>query len=325
MMEVAENLHMIKAGYLNIYTTAYLIAGKKLTLIDTGELESWDKFIKPYIRQLNRRPEEVSQLIIMHNHDDHMSGARQIKKETGATVAAGGITAQFLANPQSIMEWEEKTFEGWLTDEDKKHILEGTDYNGEPRHKRQPFNVDRRLKEGDIVEAAQFKFQVLNIPGHTLDSIGLYEKEKKILLSGDTISGGATDVDDLIVIQSINDFVPTLRRLEKLEISMLLMSHPYLPLREAMLNGTKAKEMIKYTIEMSNKISEKILEVLKTATKPMTTPEISSVIASALGPHRNVPLRSHGTVRLILVKYWKEGRITATKTDGEILWTIKKQ
>ena len=158
-MEVAENLHMIRAGYLNIYTAAYLVTGKKLTLIDTGELESWDKFIKPYIRQLDRCPEEVSQLIIMHNHDDHMSGARQIKEETGATTAAGEITAEFLAHPQNIMEWEKKIFEGWLTDEDKKHILEGTDYNGEPRHKRQSFNVDQRLKEGDIVEAEQYRFK----------------------------------------------------------------------------------------------------------------------------------------------------------------------
>ena len=78
-------------------------------------------------------------------------------------------------------------------------------------------------------------------------------------------------------------------------------------------------------IEMSRKIGEKTLEILKAAKKPMTTPEISSIVASELGPHRNLTTRSHGTVRLNLVKCWKEGRVVATKKNGEVYWEIKKQ
>ncbi|MEM2112028.1 MAG: MBL fold metallo-hydrolase [Candidatus Bathyarchaeia archaeon] len=322
-MEVAENLHMIRSEYHGIYTAVYLVTGKHLTLIDAGELESWNNVIKPYIQKINRDPKELKLVVITHNHDDHVSGARQIREETGAIIAAGEKTAAFLANPASIMEWEEKSFEGYLTEEEKKQILEGTDYHGTPRHKRQPLIVDYYLKEGEIIDADPLKLGVIYAPGHTIDSIALYDKEKKILFTGDAVNGEGTTLDDLIVIQSLDDFTFTLKRLEKLDVNLLLTSHPYLPLKEVALRGEKAKQMIRLTIKMSDKIAAKILETLKTANRPMTTAEISSAVASALGPNKPAP-RGHGTVRLHLLKHLKEGRVTVAMKNGEVWWSLSK-
>jgi len=47
--------------------------------------------------------------------------------------------------------------------------------------------VDRRLKEGDIVDLGGVKLEVVHTPGHTPGSICLYEPQTKSLFSGDTL------------------------------------------------------------------------------------------------------------------------------------------
>lgn len=46
------------------------------------------------------------------------------------------------------------------------------------------------LWEGDIVDLGRWKFEVILTPGHTPGSIMLLEREKRMLVSGDTIQNG---------------------------------------------------------------------------------------------------------------------------------------
>ena len=48
----------------------------------------------------------------------------------------------------------------------------------------------RPLWEGDIVDLGHWKFEVILTPGHTPGSIMLLEREKRMLISGDTIQNG---------------------------------------------------------------------------------------------------------------------------------------
>jgi len=47
--------------------------------------------------------------------------------------------------------------------------------------------VDRILKEGSKIKTTNFAFEVIHTPGHTPGSICLYEPNKRILISGDTL------------------------------------------------------------------------------------------------------------------------------------------
>jgi len=71
-MLVAEDVHQIRSGYHGIYTAVYLITGEYLCLIDSGETETWDERIIPYIRSIGREPTEVERIIHTHGHDDHI-------------------------------------------------------------------------------------------------------------------------------------------------------------------------------------------------------------------------------------------------------------
>lgn len=48
------------------------------------------------------------------------------------------------------------------------------------------------LKEGDVFCCGGYRLEVLEIPGHTRGSVAFWEREKKLLISGDSVqSGGA--------------------------------------------------------------------------------------------------------------------------------------
>ncbi|MFH0832230.1 MAG: MBL fold metallo-hydrolase [Candidatus Aenigmatarchaeota archaeon] len=84
--------------------------------------------------------------------------------------------------------------------------------------------VDRVLKNGSMIRTANFTFEVISTPGHTPGSICLYEKEKKILISGDTLFEdgiGRTDFPGGSKYKLCN----SLKKLAKYPVSYLLPGH----------------------------------------------------------------------------------------------------
>src|SRR3972149_3031489 len=63
-----------------------LVVEEELTLIDTGHRGSAPEIVE-CIRQLGRSPEEISLIILTHNHIDHVGGLAEIKQQTKARVA----------------------------------------------------------------------------------------------------------------------------------------------------------------------------------------------------------------------------------------------
>jgi len=96
-MLVAEDVYQIRSDYHGIYTAVYLITGEYLTLIDSGETETWREKIVPYISSTGREPSELKRIIHTHGHDDHIHGDLQIREQTGAEISAR-ICAEFGPN-----------------------------------------------------------------------------------------------------------------------------------------------------------------------------------------------------------------------------------
>jgi len=89
----------------------------------------------------------------------------------------------------------------------------------------QPLTVTSLLREGDIINVGKFSFEIMETPGHTKGSIILYERMKKILISGDTLfpqgSFGRTDLPS----GSSKELLDSLKRISDLEILILLPGH----------------------------------------------------------------------------------------------------
>jgi glyoxylase-like metal-dependent hydrolase (beta-lactamase superfamily II) len=81
-------------------------------------------------------------------------------------------------------------------------------------------NVDELLHDGQIIKVGDDQLQVLHTPGHSSDSICLYNKAHRILFSGDTQirihTAGGTYAPE---------YVETLRHLSTLRICTIFSGH----------------------------------------------------------------------------------------------------
>ncbi len=110
--------------------------------------------------------------------------------------------------------------------------------------------VDIKLKDGDIVELGDRSFEVVHTPGHRPGSICLYDRRNCTLISGDSICGDRTDL-----IRMDNDiYITSLKKLLDLDLSVLVMSHPFKPPGKSILTGNETKEMILASIGIAERL-----------------------------------------------------------------------
>ena len=74
---VGEKTTALEAFHPDRMASRILGMGDVLTLVDSGELESWEQDIRPYIRSIGRDPSEVRQVLVTHQHDDHVGSVRR--------------------------------------------------------------------------------------------------------------------------------------------------------------------------------------------------------------------------------------------------------
>lgn len=155
--------------------------------------------------------EKVNTLVITHCHIDHIIYANEIKKRTKCRIAVGRKDAEHLKkmDTNTCLNWF------WLK------LLKQMGFD------LKPIKPDILLKEGDIVKAGKLNFKVIETPGHTEGSICLYEPDKKILFSGDTLFNkgihGRTDLPG----GSKDKLKKSINKLKKLEIKKLYAGHEY--------------------------------------------------------------------------------------------------
>jgi hydroxyacylglutathione hydrolase len=112
---------------------------------------------------------EIKLIVLTHRHPDHVGAAGQVKKATGAPLAAHAECARYL--PQSPDYLYEEPFESV------------------PR-------PERILRDGDPIDIGELHFRVLHTPGHTPCGISVYGEGH--VFTGDTLFNYGIGRYDLI-------------------------------------------------------------------------------------------------------------------------------
>lgn len=164
-MEVVPGVHRIRDRFLK---NIYLIVDEGPILVDTGLPGSYSVIIS-CLRSLGIERQDLEAIILTHSHIDHMGSASRVAAATGAEVWAHHLDAQHIEGLVPSQgygsQWEMLT-----------HTL--------TRMRRA--SVDRRLSGGETIDCLG-GLEVIHTPGHTEGSICLYQRERGILFSGDTI------------------------------------------------------------------------------------------------------------------------------------------
>ena len=147
--------------------------------------------ISRIVATLARHQLTLKQIVVTHAHIDHIAGAQQLKRLTGAPIFYNQLDLPLI----KMMDVQA----GWL---------------GIATPEVAPPDAD--LADNQAVSITGLSATVLHTPGHTQGSSCLWIPDHKLLIAGDTLFAGSVGRTDLPggnteqLIQSINDRLLTL-------------------------------------------------------------------------------------------------------------------
>jgi len=194
-MKVSDHVHALRipfkittaGGTQDRFVYSFIVCGSEIYLIDTGVASS-EQLIFDYIKQIGRKHEDISAIILTHSHPDHIGSAKSIKELTGCKVMAHGGEKDWIEDVDK--QFAERPVPGFYS------LVDGA------------VKVDKILEEGDNIDLGDnLNLKVLHTPGHSKGSISLYLDPDHALVTGDVIPvpGDMPIYDDpLALIESIN-------------------------------------------------------------------------------------------------------------------------
>jgi len=180
------------------HVNSFLVVGsERAVLVDSG---LGIGRVRPVVESLTDRPVSV---VNTHHHWDHVGGNEEFEEtaihELGEKPLAEGASGEelqpylafveFVAeNEPAFRELDEQIF-GFQSDETTPRSLPG-------EFDRNAWRLDaptptRLLREGDLIDLGGRALRVVHTPGHTPDSICLFDERAGALFGGDTINTGA--------------------------------------------------------------------------------------------------------------------------------------
>jgi len=135
--------------------------GGERMLIDTSTEAQAGHIVKK-LKEFGTFP--IHKILLTHSHWDHMQGVEELIK------LMGGAEVEVLASENAIDNLK-----------DPKYMNDPFDVQAKPVEKVTP------LKERDIIDLNGLKLEVINVFGHTMDSIAIFDRKNKNFFAGDAI------------------------------------------------------------------------------------------------------------------------------------------
>ena len=82
MEEITRGVYRLGSQWVNFY---FVAEGEAITIVDTG-FPGYVPAALSALEGLGRRPSDVKAIVLTHTHSDHIGGAAELAKETGAPV-----------------------------------------------------------------------------------------------------------------------------------------------------------------------------------------------------------------------------------------------
>lgn len=179
-------------------TNSYIIGSKSVAIVDPGPADA--NHLAALMKAIG--PREVSHILVTHAHLDHSAGAAALSVRTGAAVVGFGLPHE---GRRHVMQ----------------HLAEAGDLGG-GEGLDTGFSPDQHVRDGDLIEGADWNIEVLHLPGHFAGHLGFQV--------GDTLFSGDHVMDWSSSIVSppdghIGDFLASCHKLIARSPSLCLTGH----------------------------------------------------------------------------------------------------
>jgi len=217
MVQIAEGIYLVPGQDEMIPDSHTYLVGlpesRDFSLVDPG-LTGKGKYKLESIQKMGIDLSQIKRVILTHTHFDHIGCLAEIRKEI-----PGMALWVHLKEAEPLERGDERTVYGM----DMFRSLCHMQYGFKPGAFK--FAVDRKLEDGETLEVGGMAWDVLHIPGHSMGSVALYHRPKKVLIPGDVVYA-----DHAIGRYDLHGANPkelrkSLLRLAELEIDVLLPGH----------------------------------------------------------------------------------------------------
>jgi ribonuclease/clavin/mitogillin len=161
-------------------TNCYVVGTRDFVLFDPGSpYEDEQAVLGDFVKELQAEGRRALEIVLTHQHPDHVGGVESLRARFGLTVAAHRLTAEALG--------------------------------GRVR-------VDRLIEDGDLMELKgdpSISLRAMHTPGHTRGHLSFYDERAGALLTGDNVVGvGSVLIDP--EEGSVRDYLASLERYRSL-------------------------------------------------------------------------------------------------------------
>ena len=191
IVQQARHVHTITDRFAR--TNTYLVNDEeRCFVIDPGSLLNTELTLH-YLQQfLRRTTEDIDLIVLTHLHPDHTAGVEALRKATGAPVAASIMAQQLVQSwhaDNRQYAWGKMGLNQFVGHISNQHAYQGISYHQDllsPHYEQQVQMVDTWLD--DVAGIPNHRnWRVIASPGHSAESLCLYNPFSFELVCGDTL------------------------------------------------------------------------------------------------------------------------------------------
>ena len=286
LIQVSENNYYIqspaKIGLIKLNDA-------EVILIDSGNDKDAGKKVR---KILDANGWTLKAIINTHSNADHIGGNKYLQDQSGCKIYASGIEADFTNHP--LME--PSFLYGGFPPKDLRHKFLMAQ---ESKVENLTSNV---LPEG---------FEIIPLPGHFFDMIGIRTPEDVVYLADCLSSKETLDKYQIGFIYDVGAYIATLEKVKTMQAKMFVPAHT-----EATEN---IAELAQYNLDKVKEIAEKILAI---CSEPLCFETILKKLFDEYGLKLNFEqyVLVGSTVKSYLAWLKDQGRLNVKFEENMLLW-----
>jgi glyoxylase-like metal-dependent hydrolase (beta-lactamase superfamily II) len=198
----------------------YLVKGDHCYLVDTSNPKA-RKRIDKILAERGVKPLDLTHILITHYHVDHTGNLADLKKESGAVVAAGAADVPYIKGDRPPEIGSDLNRVGRLLKKLPRSITMSY-------QKCQGTEVDISLEGGDVIE--ELGLEVVALPGHTPGGMCFLDRANRRAFVGDMVSNyfGRIGPPTICASYSLEEIEASMRVLAGLELEYMYPGHGHI-------------------------------------------------------------------------------------------------